>query len=155
MVPAAIARAGCGRSIHASTRPAGCACPAGSTQPLWPAASHDRSRGCPDRITDLPVDVAAHPRFIRKKEDREIAAGRARGAQHRFRTLSRGFVIGTAIAAIAAGLVLDGIEDNPEQASDRLIRWPAIPWVRATLQKVQAFGLFSAAVCGGLPPLRG
>lgn len=98
-------------------------------------------------MADLPDEIANHPKYKRTKQNRESAAAKARLAQSRYRTYTRGFVIGTAVAAIAAGLVLYGIEENPEQASDQLIRLFAIPWVRATLQIIQAVGLFAAAFC--------
>lgn len=105
-------------------------------------------------MTDLPSEIAEHPRYVHLKDEREIAASRAREAQGSFRKMTRGFVIGTALAAIAAGLVLYGIEENPEEASDQLIRWLAIPWVRVTLQSIQALGLFAAAFCGGMLAVR-
>lgn len=101
-------------------------------------------------MTNLPPEITEDPRYRRVRDERERHAAVARASQAQYRWLTRVFVIASAIAAIAGGLVLYGTEAAPD-ARNPLVRALADgSAVRIGLIVVQGFGLAAAAGSGYL-----
>ena len=102
-------------------------------------------------MTGLPPEITGNSRFRRVQDDRARDAAKARAAQALYLRLTRLFVIGSTVAAIAGGLVLYGAEASPDAESPLLVRWLAdgSP-ARIGLIVLQALGLAAAAGGGYL-----
>lgn len=99
-------------------------------------------------MTDLPTEITEDPRYRRVHDQRERDAAEARSAQAQYLWMTRVFVIASAVAAIAGGLVLYGVEARPDDDSPKLVYWLANDGVRTVLIIAQGLSLAAAAGCG-------
>lgn len=98
-------------------------------------------------MTELPVKIREDARFSRLYRLREHDAAIARRAQARFRRLTGQIILGTAAASVAGGLVLYGMEAEPDESRwlvDKLARTDT----RTALLIVQGGFLALAAYAG-------
>lgn len=101
-------------------------------------------------MTDLPTEITSDPRYRRVHEERERHASEARAAQALYFRMTRVFVVASALAAIAGGLVLYGTDAAPDGDDSVLLHWLAGGSLRTALIFVQALGLAAAAGSGYL-----
>ena len=100
----------------------------------------------------LPKEISESPQYESIVARRQIFADRARKAQLAFRTYTIVFIIMTAVAAIASGLVLYGIEvaevaEVAEAPSPMLLEAVRTGWVRTTLIWIMAISLAVVSFC--------
>ncbi|MDW3222509.1 MAG: hypothetical protein R8G34_06405 [Paracoccaceae bacterium] len=99
-------------------------------------------------MTDLPSKITDDPRYRRVHDERERHAAEARAARALYFQMTRVFVVASALAAIAGGLVLYGTNTAPDESDSILVHWLAGGALRTGLIIVQAFGLAAAAASG-------
>ncbi|MDU9004521.1 hypothetical protein [Sedimentitalea todarodis] len=99
-------------------------------------------------MTDLPSEISQDPRYRRVHDERERHAAEARAAQSLYLLMTRIFVVASAVAAIAGGLVLFGTEASPQEDSPRIVHWLSGGAARTGLIIVQGLGLAAAAGSG-------
>lgn len=101
-------------------------------------------------MNGLSHEITDDPRWRRVHDERERHATGAREAQATYLRLTRGFIVGSALAAIAGGLVLYGTEAKPDENAPTILHWLSGGPERAALIIVQGIGLAVAAFCGYL-----
>lgn len=99
-------------------------------------------------MTTLPTAITEDPRYARVHEERERHAAEARAAQARYLGFTRIFIIGSAVAAIAGGLVLYGTEATVKPDNPVLVNLLADGPVRIALIILQGLGLAAGAGSG-------
>jgi hypothetical protein len=99
-------------------------------------------------VTNLPPEITSDPRYRRVHDERERHAAEARVAQALYFRMTRIFVVASALAAIAGGLVLYGTDPAPDETGSTFVHWLAGGAVRTGLIIVQALGLAAAAGSG-------
>jgi len=98
-------------------------------------------------MTGYPECVTTSPKYKAISQAREMSAARARGAQQTFHRLTRLFIAATALAAVAGGLVLYGIEVDTATASQFLLKLVSDESVQPVLFAIQGACLGVAAFC--------
>lgn len=99
-------------------------------------------------MIDLPSEITSDPRYQRVRDERERHAAEARAAQALYLRMTRMFVVASAIAAIAGGLVLYGTDASPTNESPILFHWLSGGAVRTVLIILQGLALAAAAGSG-------
>lgn len=99
-------------------------------------------------MTSVPGFIAADPRYKSLSDQREDVARDARRAQAAYKRFTRGFLVAGAVAAVAGGLVLYGIDGSPGAASgDKSFAFLTSGPAQAVLRSVQALAVAAAAFC--------
>lgn len=101
-------------------------------------------------MTDLPPEITNDPRYRRAHDERERHAAEARSSQALYLRMTQIFVMASAIAAIAGGLVLYGTDATPNTGDTTQVHWLAGGTVRTGLIILQGLGLAAAAGSGYL-----
>lgn len=96
-------------------------------------------------MTDHLSVIELDSRFATEREARVRAATTARRTRAGYRRCTQSFVAGTALAAVAGGLVLYGLETDPEGTDQEIARFVAQEFARTGLLLFQGLGLALAA----------
>lgn len=91
-------------------------------------------------MTDHLSVIELDSRFATEREARVRAATTARRTRAGYRRCTQSFVAGTALAAVAGGLVLYGLETDPEGTDQEIARFVAQEFARTGLLLFQGLG---------------
>ncbi|MEP1697665.1 MAG: DUF4231 domain-containing protein [Paracoccaceae bacterium] len=99
-------------------------------------------------MTEHSDSVRTDPRYQAISDARDKSAKRARAARDNYKLFTGAFIVATTVAALAGGLILYGIEADPEAAQSQIVlKWVSQDWMHTLLFVIQGLSLGTAGFC--------